>query len=127
MGGRRIGAHAPLHSKLNPTGSGLSGLALKSSPLRILLLSGLCLIGSLSESLHAYTFTGRTGTKVEAEVVSVSVATNTARLRLADGKEADVPFANVSEADQEYLRHWAPPNAGSATPAPALKTTPQPA
>ena len=108
-------------------GRGSKGLSLKSFPMRILLLSGLCLTASLSAPLHGYPFTGHTGTKVEAEVVSVSLATNTARLRLPTGQEADVPFANMSEADQEYLRHWTPPAAGLAIPAPALKTTPVPA
>jgi hypothetical protein len=98
----------------------------------LLLLLGLCFLEFVSAPLHAYTFTGRTGTKVEAEIVSVSVATNTVHLRLSTGKEADVPFANVSDADQAYLRQWTPPPATvappSATPAPSLqKNTPPPA
>ena len=93
---------------------------------QVLLLSGMCFAGPFSAPIHAYTFTGRTGTKVEAEVVSVSQAAKTVRLRLPTGKEADVPFANVSDADQEYLRQWTPP-AGAATPAPILKIKPPPA
>jgi len=96
----------------------------------VLLLSGLCFAGAATGPLHAYTFTGRTGTKVEAEIVSVSQATNTVRLRLPTGKEADVPFANVSDADQAYLRQWTPPSTttgkAAATPAPPLKATPAP-
>jgi hypothetical protein len=74
---------------------------------------------------HAYTFTGRTGTKVEAEIVSVSLATSTVRLRLPTGKEADVPFTSVSDADQAYVRQWAATNAATTPkPLPASGTTP---
>ena len=71
------------------------------------LLAGLMLaaIGSTSQGRS---FTGRTGTKVEAEVISVSLAKSTVLLRLPNGHEADVPFANVSVADQDYLRRWKP-------------------
>lgn len=123
----RIEANALLHSSLNMAEAPPIAISLKPFLMRILLLSGLWLASSLSTPLHAYTFTGHTGTKVEAEIVSVSLATNTVRLRLPSGKEADVPFSNVSEADQEYLRHWAPSSASAATPPPTLKTTPLPA
>jgi hypothetical protein len=96
-----------------------------------LLLFGLWFADSFTAPLHAYTFTGRTGTKVEAEIVSVSLATNTVRLRLPTGKEADVPLANVCDADQVYLRQWTPPPTTvaqpSTTPAPSAKNTPPPA
>ncbi|MDR3403935.1 MAG: hypothetical protein P4L99_15670 [Chthoniobacter sp.] len=63
--------------------------------------------------------------------MSVSKATNTVRLRLPNGKEADVPFANVSDADQAYLRQWTPPATtgakSSTTPGASPKTTPAPA
>ena len=76
-----------LHRNLPMAGPRPGGLSPKLLPMRILLLSGLCLTASPSAPLHGFTFTGRTGTKVEAEVVSVSLATNTARLRLPTGQE----------------------------------------
>jgi len=78
--------------------------------------------------LHAYVFTGRTGTKVEAEIVSVSLAAKTVRLRLPTGKEADVPFANLSDADQAYLQKWTPPAAATAptTPTPTTPSSTPP-
>ena len=92
----------------------------------ILLLISLVLITG-ARNADARIFTGRTGTPVEAEVVSVSLATSTSRLRLPNGKEADVPFANVSEADQAYLRQWKPPLVEpTKPPAPAPKTSPDP-
>ena len=75
----------------------------------------------LAGSLSARIFTGRTGTPVEAEVVSVNLAAQTVRLRLPTGKEAEVSFANVSDADQAFLRQWTPPGQATAatTPAPS--------
>jgi hypothetical protein len=81
-----------------------------------------------SVPLHAYVFTGRTGTKVNAEIVAVSLVNKTVRLRLPTGKEADVPFANISDADQAYLQTWTPPVAppAAATPSPAATPSARP-
>jgi hypothetical protein len=75
----------------------------------------------------AYTFTGHTGTKVDAEIVAVSLAKQTVRLRLPTGKEADVPFSSVSEADRAYLRQWSPPASAAAVTPPAAASAPAPA
>jgi hypothetical protein len=106
----------------------LSGAWRRSAKARgysVLWLLAILVAASWPGSAVAYTFTGNTGTKVEAEIVSVSLANQTVRLRLPTGKEADVPFANVSEADRVYLRQWTPPaSAVPATPAPKSSLLP---
>ncbi|HEX8371457.1 MAG TPA: hypothetical protein VF585_01650, partial [Chthoniobacterales bacterium] len=94
--------------------------------LRGLAIPLLLLVLSPSAPVLARTFTGHTGTKVEAEVVSVSLPKSSARLRLPSGQEYDVPFANVSAADQAFLRQWKPAAAAVPTvPVPVPAVTPE--
>ena len=60
-------------------------------------------------TLHARTFTDRSGKTVDAEIVTVAPATSTVRLRATTGAEFDVLLANLSDADQLFVREWAPP------------------
>jgi hypothetical protein len=58
----------------------------------------------LSAGAEVRTFTNKEGRKVEAELVAV--VDTTAVLRLANGKEAKVPLASLSEEDQTYAKAW---------------------
>jgi hypothetical protein len=95
-----------------------SGSAHRGSKFPFLMFLVALAIATGCGDLQARVFTGATGTKVEAEIVSVALAKSTVRLRLPNGHEADVPFANLSEADREYLRQWKPADAPTVPPSP---------
>jgi hypothetical protein len=57
--------------------------------------------------LQAREFKGRNGKVIEAEVVSKSPGKVV--LRLAEGKEVEVPLSSLSEADQFYVAVWLSP------------------
>lgn len=66
-----------------------------------------CMVGLLSHSLEAREFKGRNGKAIEAEIVSKSA--DKVMLKLASGKEVEVPLSSLSEGDQLYVAVWESP------------------
>ena len=75
---------------------------------RFLSLASVCLIGAssvraeLAEEFH--TWTNTSGKQVEASLVSVDAVAKTLKIKTKDGREFDVPIANLSPADFEYAK-----------------------
>ncbi|OYW76245.1 MAG: hypothetical protein B7Z37_09715 [Verrucomicrobia bacterium 12-59-8] len=96
---------------------------------RFLTLASVCLIAAsanaqLAEEFH--TWTNTSGKQVEATLVSVDAVAKKLKIKTKDGREFDVPIANLSPADFDYAKAryaamQAPP---AAPPAVAMPATP---
>jgi hypothetical protein len=53
---------------------------------------------------ESYSFTNREGKSISAELVCATVTSAT--VRLTNGKEVDIPLANLSDADQAFIKDW---------------------
>ena len=95
---------------------------------RFLTFASVCLIatarGQLAEEFH--TWTNTSGKTVEATLVAVDAVAKSLKIKTKDGREFDVPIANLSPADFEYAktRYAAMQAAPVAAPAVVMPTTP---
>ena len=96
---------------------------------RFLSLASICLFAAsasaqLAEEFH--TWTNTSGKTVEATLISVDAVAKTLKIKTKDGREFDVPIANLSPADFEYAkgRYAAMQAAPAAAPAVAMPATP---
>ncbi len=91
-----------------------------------LILAFMAIILSLPASAEMREWTDSQGRKIQAEYVSVEAGK--VNMKLANGKLAAVPFAQLSEADQAWVKHRFenPPAPKPEPPKPAPKSTPPP-
>ncbi|MDF1849196.1 MAG: hypothetical protein P1U85_00065 [Verrucomicrobiales bacterium] len=73
------------------------------------------------ETLHE--FTSKTGKKVIAEVLQVSVDSRTMKIRRQDGNEYDLEIVSLSLDDQQYVKTWMQDRPVTVDSLPTLSST----